>query len=341
MQRPQIFRVGQQQIRFFPNGNLKELSKILPGRRLVLVTDQNIYKAHKKLFTPFDTIVLRAGEEYKVQATIDSLVERLIKMEADRTTVLVGVGGGVVTDLVGYLAAIYLRGVDVGFVPTTLLAMVDASIGGKNGIDVGAYKNLVGTTRQPQFILHDYQLLSTLPIREWSNGFAEIIKHALIGDKALFTQLSQSNLQLYRKDPSKLLRLIARNVHFKFQVVARDVLERQERKKLNFGHTLGHALEIHYDLSHGEAIALGMMFASKLSQKIVGFSDLNKVEDTLARYGLPTSAKFSASKVFQSLKMDKKRVRSSIDFVLLQQIGKSCIHPIRLKGLENNLKRYA
>lgn len=341
MARPHTFHIGQQRTLFFPNGSLSDLSSILPGRRLILITDQHVYRKHRNAFSDFDTIVLRAGEQYKVQATIDSLVERLIRMEADRKAVLVGVGGGVVTDLVGYLAAIYLRGVDVGFVPTTLLAMVDASIGGKNGVDVGAFKNLVGTTRQPLFLLHDLSLLSTLPTHEWSNGFAEIIKHAAIGDEAMFRELLKSDLKVYRNDPVKLRRLIARNVRYKFSVVQQDVSENGERKKLNFGHTLGHALEMQYELSHGEAISLGMMFAAHLSEKMNAFTGLSSLGALLIKYGLPVEAGFSAVKVLQSLKMDKKRVRHSIDFVLLKQIGKAEVCAIPIVDLQRFLKSYA
>ena len=341
MARPHTFHIGQQRILFFPNGRLRDLFSILPGRRLILITDQHVYRKHRNAFSAFDTIVLRAGETYKVQATVDSLVERLIRMEADRKTVLVGVGGGVVTDLVGYLAAIYLRGVDVGFVPTTLLAMVDASIGGKNGVDVGAFKNLVGTTRQPLFLLHDHTLLSTLPTREWSNGFAEIIKHAAIGDETMFRALLKNDLNVYRNDPVKLRRLIARNVRYKFSVVQQDVAENGERKKLNFGHTVGHALEMQYELSHGQAISLGMVFAAQLSEKLSSFQDASLLRTVLSKYELPVAAAFSPQKVLRSLKMDKKRVNRSIDFILLKAIGRSEIRSIPLVTLQQFLNVHA
>ena len=339
--RPTIFRVGHQRIRFYANGQLADIRRILPERRLVLITDQQVYRKHPKAFIGFDTIVLRAGEQYKIQATADGLIERLIRMEADRQTVLVGVGGGVVTDLVGYVASIFLRGIDVGFVPTTLLGMVDASIGGKNGVDVEAYKNLVGTIRQPLFLLHDYSLLSTLPTREWSNGFAEIIKHASIGDEKMFNELSRNELTVYRQNPSKLMRLIARNVRFKFRVVSEDVFERGGRKKLNFGHTLGHALEMHYELSHGEAISLGMMFAAHLSELTNGCEVTNQLRHTLLRYGLPVAAHYSVKKIFNSLRMDKKRIRDQVSFILLKKIGEASIHPIPIRNLENHLRQYA
>ena len=141
---------------------------------------------------------VKSGEEYKVQATVDTIIEQLIAMEADRKTTLVGIGGGVVTDITGYVASVYMRGITFGFVPTTFLAMVDASIGGKNGIDVGVYKNMVGIIRQPSFILHDLIFLNTLPQSEWENGFAEIIKHACIKDAAMFRELETNSLKKYQ-----------------------------------------------------------------------------------------------------------------------------------------------
>ncbi len=138
-------------------------------------------------FKGWNTIVLKPGEEYKVQATVDAVIEELIDMEADRKTTLVGVGGGVVTDITGYVASVYMRGISFGFIPTSVLALVDASIGGKNGIDVGVYKNMVGVIRQPAFLLYDMVFLKSLPQTEWENGFAEIIKHACIKDAAMFT----------------------------------------------------------------------------------------------------------------------------------------------------------
>lgn len=333
------FRVNRSDIRFFADGNLTALQRVMPGRRLILITDQQVYKHHRMRFSAFDTIVLRSGEAYKIQATVDSLIERLTRLQADRKTVLVGVGGGVITDLVGYLASLYMRGIDFGFVPTTLLAMVDASIGGKNGIDVGSYKNLVGTIRQPAFLLHDYQLLQSLPDPEWSNGFAEIIKHAVIGDLPMFRELNRMDLTRYRSQPAALKKLVQRNVHFKFKVVRIDPTETGDRKLLNFGHTLGHALEMHYELAHGAAISLGMVFAAELSANRLPFNQAAEVRVLLNRYHLPTEARYSVSKVLRSMQLDKKRLRDSIDFILLQRIGQAIRKPISLKRLEEQLRK--
>src|SRR5579872_2717228 len=177
---------------YYFDAGLSYLGNLVDKDHTVLVTDEHVFAMHQKKFGGWDTIVVHAGEQYKVQATVDSIIEQLIEFGADRKTWLVGVGGGVVTDLVGYVAATYMRGLSFGFCPTSILAMVDASIGGKNGIDVGVYKNLVGTIRQPEFLLYDYSLLKSLPKAEWVNGFAEIIKHAAIKDATLFKELEKT-----------------------------------------------------------------------------------------------------------------------------------------------------
>jgi 3-dehydroquinate synthase len=282
--------------------------------------------------------VLKPGEEYKVQATVDSIIDQLIAFHADRQFTLVGVGGGVVTDLTGYVASIYMRGINFGFIPTSLLAMVDASIGGKNGIDVGPYKNMVGVIRQPSFLLFDFSMLSTLPDAEWSNGFAEIIKHACILDAVAFRMLEKHNLSSVKKDSKYLYKLIERNARLKSSVVQRDEYEKGDRRLLNFGHTLGHALETQYVLSHGEAVSIGMTYACHFSEGLLGFRGTERVVKVLEQYGLPTHAAFKTEKVFEVLKMDKKRVSRDMNYIMLEKIGKGIILPIPLKELEKWMK---
>ncbi|MFN7689063.1 MAG: 3-dehydroquinate synthase family protein, partial [Sphingobacteriales bacterium] len=184
-------RFGQKKVDYYFSGRFQQLSSITDKKNTVIVTDENVFSAHHPKFKGWNVICLKPGEAYKIQATADSVIETLIGLEADRKTTLVGVGGGVITDLTGYVASVYMRGINVGFVPTTILAMVDAAIGGKNGIDVGEYKNMVGLIRQPSFLLYDTSFLSTLPDDLWSDGFAEVIKHACIRDAAMFRILEQ------------------------------------------------------------------------------------------------------------------------------------------------------
>jgi 3-dehydroquinate synthase len=300
----------------------------------IIITDENVYNAHSKRFKDWNSIVLKPGEEYKTQSTVDEIIEQLIEMEADRKTTLVGVGGGVITDLTGYVASVYMRGISFGFIPTTILAMVDASIGGKNGIDVGVYKNMVGIIRQPKFILHDMVFLNSLPQNEWENGFAEIIKHAAIKDAAMFRELETMTLKKYQSSQKSICQLVQRNAIIKTRVVQHDEFEKGERRLLNFGHTLGHSLENQYELSHGQAVAIGMTYASEISQQVTGFKEPERVADLIARYNLPTYAAFDKQKVFDVLKMDKKRERKEMNYVLLEKTGKGVVRSIPMKRLE-------
>jgi 3-dehydroquinate synthase len=314
-----------------------QLKKLVNPASAVLVTDENIFSAHTEKFTNWNTIVLKPGEEYKVQATVDSVTGQLINMKADRQTTLVGVGGGVTTDITGYVASVYMRGIAFGFVPTTLLALVDASIGGKNGIDVGVYKNMVGTIRQPRFILHDYTFLSTLPEKEWKNGFAEMIKHAAIKDATMFRQLEDNNLPFYQRKKTALAELIKRNALIKIKLVQADEFETGNRKLLNFGHTLGHAIENSHRLMHGEAVTIGMAFAAKLSVHYGHFKHTARLTKLIEQYGLPISADYDKGKVFEVLQIDKKGEAGAMNFVLLQKIGKAFVQKIPLKEINNLL----
>ncbi len=320
---------------------ISHLRKITGSKNLILVTDENVYGAHEKRFRNHDTIVLKPGEAFKVQSTVDALVDQLIDMKAGRQTVLVGVGGGVVTDLTGYVASVYLRGIRFGFVPTTILGLVDASIGGKNGIDVGVYKNMVGLIRQPSFILHDMVFLNSLPEKEWINGFAEIIKHACIGDAALFTELEAMTLAKYRSRQKSVCELVQRNALFKTRLVKKDEFEKGDRRMLNFGHTIGHAIENQYALAHGEAISIGMTAACRLSEKLTGFKQTGRVTALLEKYNLPAYAKWDAGNVFGVLTMDKKRENDRMHFVLLEKIGKAAIRQVPLTQLQKMIGELA
>lgn len=315
------------------------LKKITDPKATILITDENVFNAHSGKFKGWNTIVLKPGEEFKVQSTVDAVIEQLIAMEADRKTTLVGVGGGVITDLTGYVASVYMRGLRFGFVPTSILGLVDASIGGKNGIDVGVYKNMVGVIRQPDFILHDMQFLNSLPVAEWENGFAEIIKHACIKDARMFAALEAASLRNYQARKTAICELVKQNALIKLRVAQQDEFEKGDRRLLNFGHTLGHALETQYDLLHGQAIAIGMTYACHISKQLCGFKQTEQVVSLLTKYNLPTYATFDRQKVFEVLKMDKKRERKEMNYVLLEKIGKAVVKTISLSELEKIITR--
>ena len=333
-----IFRFSSANTACYFEARFSDLKKLTDPRKTVLITDQQIFKKQASLFKGWNVIVLRSGEQFKIQATVDAIIEQLIALQADRQFTLVGVGGGVITDITGYTAAIYMRGIRCGFVPTSLLAMVDASLGGKNGVDIGLYKNLAGTIRQPSFILFDVSVLQTLPLREWRNGFAEIIKHASVFDKLLFKQLAQKDIHFYQRNKKALSALVYKNVLIKMGLVKKDEFEKGDRRLLNFGHTLGHALENQYELSHGEAIAIGMTAAAEIAARLCGFSKKDQLVSLLDKYGLPTYAAFNFRKVFAVLSMDKKRNGAALHYILLKDIGKPVTLAIPLVRLEKIIK---
>jgi 3-dehydroquinate synthase len=322
---------------FYFDASLDDLTTIAPGKRLIFITDSNVFGLHKRKFAKKDTIVVPAGEQHKTQATVDFVIGELVKLQADRSTMVVGVGGGVVTDIAGYVAAIYMRGIDCGFVATTILAMVDAAIGGKNGVDVGIYKNIVGTIRQPSFLLYDYRFLKTLPHTEWVNGFAEVIKHAAIKDAAMFKQLQLTTISKLKRDSDTLQQLIQRNAMIKVKVVQQDEFEKGDRKLLNFGHTLGHAIEKMLQLPHGWAISIGMVYASHLSSQLLGYKQALDIISLLEKFELPTHADFEMDQAIANIMMDKKRKDNMLHFVLLEKTGKAVVKPIEIETLKQIL----
>ncbi len=266
------------------------------------------------------------GEEHKNYRYAENFFNRLLKDGFTRKSLLIGVGGGVVGDFAGFLAAGYMRGIPLIHVPTTLLAMVDSSIGGKVAVNIEAGKNIVGAFHQPRNVIADTRFLNTLPDAEIQNGIAETIKHAVIGESRLLPILQQHELHSIRDDEA-IEELIFLSASFKAMVVSQDVREAELRAILNFGHTVGHALEswMHYtNISHGMAVALGMKAEAEISNRM-GFlreNEMALLNELLLRYGfLATSLSFDPAGVLAHMKFDKKNVKDSLRFVLLKKIG--------------------
>ena len=308
----------------------------------IIITDENIFSKQSEKFSGRKTIVLKAGEPFKNQKAVDEVINQLIELNADRQSFIIGVGGGVVTDITGYAASVYMRGIKFAFAPTSILGMVDASIGGKNGVDVGVYKNLVGVIRHPEFLIYDFSFLETLPDEEWINGFAEIIKHACIKDESMFRLLEEKTLEDFQSSKQDTGKLIERNVDVKYNVVANDEFETGERKLLNFGHTIGHAIENTAKVPHGSAVSIGMVAACIISEKINGFpkSGTEKIKHLLAKYKLPIDFDIDKEKTWDILLHDKKKSGNEMNFVVLDRIGKASIKKIPLTGLREIFFNY-
>ncbi len=268
-------------------------------------------------------IDLPDGEEHKTLATMQSILDELVASGANRDTTVVALGGGVVGDIAGFAAACYMRGVDFIQVPTTLLAQVDSSVGGKTGVNHPRGKNLVGAFHQPRIVLIDTDTLDTLPDRELRAGIAEVIKYGAICDAGFFAWLEQNLAALLARDPGALVHAIRRSCELKAEVVAEDEREGGRRAILNFGHTFGHAIEHcqgYGEWLHGEAVAAGMVMAARLSA--IGETDLRRLRDLIASAGLPVvPPAIAASDWMAAMGMDKKVQGKRLRFVLLDALG--------------------
>jgi 3-dehydroquinate synthase len=279
-------------------------------------------------------IVIPDGERFKNLKSLSFCYDRLVKHQADRKSVLVTLGGGVITDLGGMLAATYMRGIRLVHIPTTLLAQVDAAIGGKAGINHPGAKNMIGCFYQPNLILIDPLVLNTLSQRDYLNGVAEVIKIALVADTLLFKFLKQNIFAIIERKKSPLMKMIGSAVKSKINITTRDTCEKDLRKILNLGHTLAHALEAHQkykNILHGEAVSLGMLVALQLSVdlKIGTLKMLDDVKALLEQAGLPTKIKrLDTQALWKIMYLDKKAGFGKINFVLLKKIGKPSIKAI-------------
>jgi 3-dehydroquinate synthase len=303
-----------------------------------VVTDSHVEPLHARKLTeslwaagiePIVSII-PAGEQHKTLRHLMPVYDQLLGVKIERSTPILALGGGVVTDMAGFVAATILRGVPLVQVPTSLLAMVDASIGGKTGVDHAVGKNLIGAFYQPAAVLIDPQTILTLPPPELRSGLAECIKHDLIRDRAGFEQLEKTIGHVLMLDIKTISELIVHNVRIKAKVVEVDPLEKGERVHLNFGHTFGHAVELvsNFSYSHGEAISLGMCAAGFVSHKLklLDESSLGRIRDILNRTGLPTGGlTLDIDKVQQTMQFDKKVKNGKIRFVLLDGIGNAVV----------------
>jgi len=306
--------------------------------KLFLITDTNTLEFCYPLFCgkletnlDIEVIQITPGEEHKNIETCSSVWNALSELNADRKCLIINIGGGVVTDLGGFVASTYKRGVDYINVPTSLLAMVDASVGGKTGVDLGNLKNQIGVINTSKMVLIDTKFLNTLPKNEMRSGLAEMLKHGLIQDKQYWNKM----IDLSKLTASDLDELIHESVIIKNNVVTQDPTEQGLRKTLNFGHTLGHAIESYYlenenktTLLHGEAVAIGMVLACYISTKLTNLNidTCNKIKQTiLDTYKKVSFETADLEPIIELMKFDKKNSHGNINFVLLSAIGSTVI----------------
>ena len=288
---------------------VEELPRLLPQGRVVVLTDRNVARCRPELFEGCDPICMEPGEEHKTLQTVEAVCRELIRRGADRTTFLLGVGGGIVTDVTGFVASVYMRGVPFGFVSTTLLGCVDASVGGKNGVNLDGYKNMAGVFAQPQFVVCDTSLFATLPLREIRAGLAEAVKAGIIGDESLFGLIERAGLDGLCADPEVMDKVVVHSVRLKAAVVSRDEREHGERRKLNLGHTFGHAVEkCSREMIHGEAVAVGMAIAARLAVKLglLAPAACDRIVRLLAALGFVTEPPVPAERLLAAVTKDKK-----------------------------------
>ena len=314
---------------------LENIKKYLPVKMPIIITDTNVQKHWGHYFPPGAVITMDAGEGNKTLDTVSGIYDQLLELDADRGSFIVGIGGGIVCDVAGFVAATYMRGVRFGFVSTTLLSQVDASVGGKNGVNFGGYKNIVGVFSQPEFVICDQNLLQTLPPKDFQCGFAEIVKHGAIADDQLFAYLEQNWARALEHDSEIIEKVVHDSVMIKSTIVNRDATEQGERRKLNFGHTLGHAIEKVLQVPHGEAVSAGMVLASKLSEKkgYLQLEDSIRLSNLLEKFNLPVRLEFNRQQVFEAIGKDKKREGDMLKFVLLKKIGAAVVDEISIHEL--------
>lgn len=318
------------------------------GSGVMVVSDETVWKLHGPALrqalagakVPFDAVVVPAGEASKSLACLQRLYESFAGASLARDGLVLAFGGGVVGDLAGYAAATWMRGVRYVQIPTTLLAQVDSSVGGKTAVDLPSGKNLVGAFHQPRLVLADTALLATLPPRELACGMGEVVKYGAIADAALFEALADPGAAPPMEE------IVHTCCSIKAGIVARDERDSGERKLLNFGHTLGHAVEAlggYARFGHGQAVAVGMVLAARMGEKL-GFTSpgcTDALRQTLARWDLPTESPYPPDALMPHVALDKKRRAGGVDMVLLRDIGQAQVVCLPLADVEKLLKEVA
>ena len=305
-------------------------AEMIPEKGVVIITDENVNNIYGSRFPLFPVLKLVPGEKSKRLKVIESLAEQLLESGIDRSGFILAVGGGVVCDVAGFLASVYMRGIRFGFVSSSLLSQVDASTGGKNAVNLGKIKNVIGNFRQPEFVICDTAMLRTLPEKEYLSGLAELIKTGIIGDMSIFEIIEQNITAINERDSTLLSDLVARSVRFKAKVVSKDEKENNLRRILNFGHTFGHAVEMQKSMKHGFAVAKGMQFATdfSLQKGFISSAIRERIINLLQRFKLLEEKYIPLDQIERHLLHDKKRTGNDIHFIFIEGIGKPLIKTV-------------
>ncbi|MBE6186747.1 MAG: 3-dehydroquinate synthase [Rikenellaceae bacterium] len=301
------------------------LPRLLPQKRVIVVSDTNIDRHYHSLIEPYDHVLIGLGETSKTLRTLDVIYRRFIELGVDRSCFVLAVGGGIVTDVAGFAASTFMRGVEFGFISTSLLGQVDASVGGKNGVNVDGYKNMVGTFTQPRFVVCDVNMLRTLSAREFRTGLAEIIKAGVIGDATLFEMLEQADFSTLQRDSDTLREMVYRAIKVKADIVERDERESGDRRLLNLGHTLAHAIEKSSSkFNHGEAVAVGLAMIADVAAKqgLLAVEDKERILNLLQRAGFALEPPVEVRTLLKAVKRDKKAEGNDIYIVFPRAIGR-------------------
>ena len=314
----------RQQSQVYIGSAAELLPELLPEGRVVVVSDATIDRLYHPLLDKYDTVLIGTGESIKTLQTVETIYRRFIELGVDRSTFVLGIGGGIVTDVAGFAASTYMRGLRFGFVSTTLLGQVDASVGGKNGVNVDGYKNMAGTFTQPQFVVCDPSLLRSLSDREFRAGLAEVVKAAIIADADLFDRMGQTSFEALRSDTDLLSDVISAAIRVKADIVEYDEKESGERRKLNLGHTLAHAIEKSSNrMNHGEAVAVGTALIAGAAVKlgVLKEEDRLRIEKLLVRLGFDLTPPVEIKRLLKEVGKDKKNEDGMLRIVLPVGIG--------------------
>lgn len=314
------------------------LPQYINGRIAVIITDANLVKHYGTMFPEgIPVIEIGLGEKNKTFDTLEIIFEKFLNLEVDRTTLVVAIGGGIVCDVAGFAASTFMRGMPVGFVSTSLLSQVDASVGGKNGVNFRGFKNMIGVFNQPEFVICDIEMLKTLERNEFVAGFSEIIKAGIIKSEELFEYCENNALKALNFDESVLTKFVYDSVEIKAQVVEADEKEKGERRLLNLGHTFAHAIEKLTGILHGEAVSMGIVLAAVVSENMgmISKETTERIKVVLNSYGLPIKPNIDVGELFSAMRQDKKREGDEIHLVLIESIGKAVTKKIPYSQLEN------